>query len=365
MNATPEARIKPALDHASREPGLGFDPAEVLRLGHRAVRRRRVVGIGATAAVAVAAIAVAGQLGGQPNPLTPTGNGSRPTVTQSVASSRATLDLGGTTYVVRYIVTGGDEDRLEYGQLGVDGLAGSSVSSRGDGMTYGGTDAGKAVIGVVPAGTTSVSGFVLPARGTTRSVTAPLAGTRYDAFAIAIDGPGTVADLRSIEWEDAEGRAHTTAASDFQSAVFTVPSTGDAMQVWADAATRAWGARMPGTTTEAPEPYAGKPGLMYVGGRLGGHEGGPEPTAPLPMPEGKAWWVAYGMLPAGASQVELRLRDAATVVGDIYHQQLEAIGATAFAVELKTGGDGQQGGVVAEVRWVNADGTAGSFRPTS
>jgi hypothetical protein len=47
----------------------------------------------------------------------------------------------------------------------------------------------------------------------------------------------------------------------------------------------------------------------------------------------------------------------------VYHQQLEAVDATAFAAQLKTAGGGQQGGVVTEVTWVGADGNRGTFRP--
>lgn len=351
MNATPESGIKPVLEIASQEPGLGFDPDEVLRRGQRAVLRRRVLGAGAGLAVVLAVVAGAAQFGGEPRALPPSSDGSSPVVSRPTTSAEATLTLGDATYIVRYTVTGGAEDRLEYGQAGVDGAAGSSVSSDGEGMTFGGAGDGNVVLGVVPADTRSVSAFLAPGKDQAEMVQAELPGTKYRAFAIVIHGSGTIEDLRSIDWEDGTGRAHTTAPSDFRTAVFTVPSTDDAIQVWADADSKAWGARMPGTTTTAPEPFGGEPMLMYVGRE--------DATGAA----GSTWWVTYGLLPAGATDVQLRLTDGSTVVGEVYHQQLEAIDATAFAAELDTPGDGQQGGVVAEVTWVNPDGTRGSFRP--
>lgn len=150
MSTTPETDVRRALEQAAAVPGLSYDPDAVLARGHRVVRRRRYVAVGAAAAATAVVAVVAVQLG-------TTGPRALPAVPPQVSTSspaEITGPLSGST----------SSDGIRQGR-GVD----VTVTPRGDGTVsetwtfFSGTTRVGSVSRTVPAPRAGGASFLMPA----------------------------------------------------------------------------------------------------------------------------------------------------------------------------------------------------------
>ena len=332
-------------------PPMSIDPYEAVLGGRRRLGRRRVgFAVAAVAAVAVV-VAVATQLPGaapsRPVPAGPT------TVNGSPTTTAALLEFGGERYEVRVVPQPGDPLELSFRKLSGDPAAtswsligGVSGTGLGDDLTYGtDPDGGDVILGVVSSGARSVSAFFGGAEVNTESRRKALPGTAYDAFAIRLHAPATTKDLWFLMWTDAKGHHHTTDGASTRSAVFSISRTDDPVVLWGDRERGAWG--------------------LTGGGLSASREGIKTPEvqfAAWPAGPGESGWAgAYGLLPAGARDIEVTAPPGGQLDGDVQWQALEDVDATAFLAVLDPTTAGSASGWAPRVTWMNANGTRGSF----
>lgn len=329
-------------------PPMSIDPYAAVLGGRRRLRRRRARFAGAGLAAAAVVLAVLTHLPGNDDralvPATP----SAPTT--GMTRSEAVLRSVGGRYLVRLDPRPDDPGHLAYLSLAPDGteseIGGGSVTGLGDQPTYGHADGSDVILGVLPADAKNLSAFFGPDTDQNlRTTSALLPGTPYRAFAIGLLPPLTTDDLWFLLWTDAQGRQHSTAPSDARTALFTVPRTDDAVVVWGDVAAGSWGLVGGGLTTV-------REGTQTPQLQLAQH---PAATS--------TWQGVYGLLPAGARDVEVALPAGARRDGDVQWQALEALDATAFLAVFDEGVPGATKGWVPRVTWTNADGSPGTFTP--
>jgi hypothetical protein len=329
-------------------PSMSIDPYAVVLGGRRRLRRRRagiaVAGIAAAAVVLAVVAQLPGGVSRQPVPASP----SAPST--DVTRAAATLEAGRGRYHVRVEPRPDDPLHVTYLSIAPDGteteIGGASLTGLGEELTYGHADASDVILGILPVDAKGVSAFFGADSDPNPETTwTPLPGTSYRAFAIGVRPPLTTDDLWFLTWTDAEGRHHTTDGGSTRSAVFTIPRTDDPVVLWADRERGAWG--------------------LTGGGLSASREGIKTPEVHLtawPAAPGESGWVgAYGLLPAGARDIEVTAPPGRRLDGDVQWQALEDVDATAFLAVLDPTTAGSARDWAPRVTWVNANGTRGSF----
>lgn len=329
-------------------PPMSIDPYAAVLGGRRRLRRRRAGLAGAGLAAAAVVLAVVTQLPGADSralvPATPS------EASTALPRAEAILESGRGRYLVRLGPRAGAMD-VAYLSVAPDGteteIGGGSLTDLGEGLSYHHAGAGDVILGVMPANATDVSAFFGPDTDSNLDTTlAPLPGTAYRAFAIGVRPPLTTDDLWFLLWTDAQGRQRSTAPSDTRSAVFTIPRTADAVVLWGDAGAGSWG--------------------LVGGGLTTVREGTQTPQLQLaqyPAADDGAWQGVYGLVPAGARDIEVTLPPGARLDGFVQGQALEDLDATAFLAVLDEEEPGATKEWVPRVTWTNADGSPGAYSP--
>lgn len=323
-------------------PAMSIDPYAAVLGGRRRLRRRRA-GFVAGGAAAVALVAAVGLslLGGVPVASTPAGSGDTP---QTATSAR--LDLGDATYTVRLVENGSSHDTLEYGGIADVPAYAKRVPHIGGTTMWVRADRPDTIVGVVPSGGPGLTAWLGPGPGGSWDMRRePIVGTAYDAFAIKVLGGGDATDIAAIDWQDVRGAWHSTRESDETTAVFTSRG-GEIVRLWVTPDRSSWGVAWAGMQGE----FAGRPSATPTLVRYGDNGVGAGGSGTTPA------WGAFGLLPPGATKVDVRAREGSEVTRvTVGGQRLG--GFTPWFAELGGPGTAAPGsGVVESIAWTDADG---------